>query len=92
MKNFLLLFKLGRFLLFLCDMPQALIGIKKGKLFLKPPQTAINKDIQIQVHNKDAGKKAAAVEDTNNMDADRIKQCPINLLLTRLKKAGQRIQ
>lgn len=32
------------------------------------------------------------MEDTNNMDADKIRQCPINLLLTRLKRADQRIQ
>lgn len=52
----------------------------------------INKSIQILVHSKVAGNKAAAVEDTNNMDAGRIRQCPINLLLTRLKRADQRIQ
>ncbi len=32
------------------------------------------------------------MEDTNNMDAGRIRQCPINLLLTRLKRADQRVQ
>ena len=34
----------------------------------------------------------AAVADTHNMDAGRIRQCPISLLLTLLKKADQRIQ
>ncbi|EWG08821.1 hypothetical protein PBF_22192 [Cytobacillus firmus DS1] len=51
-----------------------------------------SKEIQIPFHSKAADNKAAAVEDTNNMDAGRIRQCLINLLLTRLKRADRRIQ
>ncbi|WP_420485096.1 hypothetical protein [Cytobacillus firmus] len=66
---------------------------QKREAFLKElPLIAINKDIQILVHSKAAGNNKAAVADTHNMDAGRIRQCPINLLLTRLKKADQRIQ
>jgi hypothetical protein len=65
---------------------------KRGSIFNELPLTAINKDIQIPVHSKAAGNNKAAVADTHNMDAGRIRQCPINLLLTRLKKADQRIQ
>ncbi|MBG9448229.1 hypothetical protein ABE67_02430 [Cytobacillus firmus] len=70
----------------------ALLGIKKREALLKAlPLTAINKDIQILVHSRAAGNNKAAA-DTHNMDAGRIRQCPINLLLTRLKMADQRIQ
>ncbi|MBG9585573.1 hypothetical protein ABE26_00240 [Cytobacillus firmus] len=75
-------------------MNPVLSGIKKREAFLKElPLIAINKDIQILVHSKAAGNnKAAAVEDTHNMDAGRTRQCLINHLLTRLKRADQRIQ
>lgn len=66
---------------------------KRGSLFKCFPLILINKGIQILVHSKVAGNnKAAAVEDTNNMDAGKIRQFPINLLLTRLKRADQRVQ
>jgi hypothetical protein len=65
---------------------------KREAFFKELPLTAFNKDIQIQVHSKAAGNNMAAVEDTNNMDAGKIMQCPINLLLTRLERADRRIQ